>query len=47
MERQDTIIRMSLTTYNKIRRNFYHRKNESVENYFRRLAKHLEELREK
>jgi len=37
-EREDLIIRMSLKTYNKIRAKFYQRKNESLEEYFRRLA---------
>ena len=45
MTREDTIIRMSITTYNLIRRNFYQRKNESLESYFKRLAKYLQDLK--
>jgi hypothetical protein len=39
------IIRMKWNTYLRIRRVFLGKRNESIANYFERLAKHLEEVK--
>jgi hypothetical protein len=47
MAREDIIIRMSYSTYKRIRDNFYQRKNESLEDYFKRLADEIDKNRRK
>lgn len=42
-ERDDIIIRMSYSTFRKIRAKFYQRKNESLESYFKRLSDYIKQ----
>ena len=41
------LFRMTLKTYNKIRKEFYARKNETSAEYFERLSEYLEKKNEK